>query len=141
MITQQGNKIYGYASVFNVVDQQGDIILPGAFIDSIEQFEGGKKIILLWQHQYDQPVGVVDQMIEDAYGLYIQASITQSTQSGKEAFELIKHEVINGFSIGYEVNQVEYSDYNTTRYINNINLIEISLVTFPANQEAVITGY
>jgi len=141
MITQHGNKIYGYASVFDVVDQQGDLILPGAFKDSIEQFNSGKKLVLLWQHHYDQPVGVVNELLEDEYGLYVQATITPSTQLAQEAFELIKHQVINGFSIGYEVIESVQSYSSLVRYLNNINLFEISLVTFPANQEAVITGF
>jgi HK97 family phage prohead protease len=60
MISQLGNKIYGYASVFDIVDQHNDIIAKGSFAKSIELFYQGKRIVLLWQHQFDQPIGVID---------------------------------------------------------------------------------
>ena len=60
----------GYASVFDVVDYAGDVILPGAFIEN--QVKGIK---LLWQHNHQNPIGIIDKAYEDEKGLYSQANI------------------------------------------------------------------
>lgn len=141
MITQQGNKIYGYASVFNVVDQDNDIILQEAFAKSIEEFDAGRKVPFLWQHKIDQPIGVIDKLEADNYGLYMSASVLGSVQQASEAFELIKSGAINGLSIGYHPLEYHYAENAKYRYISAINLLEISLVTFPANGEAIVTRF
>lgn len=140
MITQHGNKIYGYASVFGIVDKHNDIISAGAFKKSIAYFEKGRKIALLWQHKFDNPIGVINLLVEDEYGLYVEATISNSTQQGREAYELIKSGVINGLSVGYQLVDYHYKENVKYRHITDLDLIEISLVTFPANNYAVITN-
>lgn len=132
--------IHGYASVFNVIDQHNDIVLPGAFTESVERFHSGKIIPILWQHMEDKPIGVVEKIEEDEYGLYISARILNSVKYGREALELIKGKIICGFSIGYSVinNRIDYE--TDTRNIHKIDLWEISVVTFPANEETLITS-
>jgi hypothetical protein len=132
--------IHGYASVFNIIDQHNDIVLPGAFAESVERFHSGKTIPILWQHMEDKPIGVVEKIDEDEYGLYISARILNSIKYGNEALELIRAQIICGFSIGYSVinNQIDYE--TDTRIISKIDLWEISIVTFPANEETLITS-
>lgn len=132
--------VSGYASVFGVKDNHGDIVQKGAFKESIEQFKVGKSIPILWQHKQDHPIGSIDHMEEDEYGLYISAKILTSIPTGNEAWQLIKSQVICGFSIGYVASN-EFLDFELdARVLNKIDLWEVSVVTFPANEETLITA-
>ena len=123
----------GYASVFNVVDKQKDIILPGAFSSIIKESHREK---LLWQHNSTEPIGNIINMAEDHIGLHITANLLLDLQKGKEAYLMIKNGIINALSIGYQA-----IDYNTDfktgiRTLKKISLWEVSLVTFPANTQS-----
>lgn len=132
--------VSGYASVFGIKDKHGDIVQKGAFEESIRQLHLGKSIPILWQHRQDKPIGSIEHMEEDEYGLYISARILTSIPSGNEAWQLIKSQVVCGFSIGF-VASGEYLDYSSdTRILNKIDLWEVSIVTFPANEETLITA-
>jgi len=136
----EGSMIYGYASVFGVKDSHGDIVQRGAFRDSVAQFNIGKSIPILWQHKQDKPIGSIEHMEEDEYGLYISARILISIPSGNEAWQLIKSQVICGFSIGFVVSD-EFLDFESdSRFLNAIDLWEVRGVTFPANEETLITA-
>ena len=132
--------ISGYASVFDVVDNHMDVVQRGAFSKVIERFNNGLQIPVLWQHQVEHPVGTIESMIEDDYGLYIRANILTSTLKGLESYNLVKSEVVCNLSIGY--NPVKhYMDYDrNARVLEEIDLWEISLVTFPANNQSCITA-
>jgi uncharacterized protein len=137
----QDNYVSGYASVFDIQDSQRDIIKKGAFSQVVENFSQGKPIPLLWQHMSDKPIGVIEKIEEDNYGLYIVAKITPNIRCGMEALELIKSRVICSFSIGYTPTE-HFIDYDRDiRIIKTIDLWEISLVTFPANQYSNITSF
>lgn len=121
----------GYASVFNHTDSYNDVILPGAFSESLD-----KEIKLLWQHDHKQPIGRVIHMQEDVNGLFIKFELLLNLQNAKEANELIKEAIIDSLSIGYIVK--DYFDHDGIRYIKKVDLLEISVVTFPANDKAKI---
>ena len=126
----------GYASVFNVVDKQNHIILPGAFSSAVKNFH---KVKLLWQHNSAEPIGNITSMVENNIGLYITANLLLDLQKGKEAYLMIKNGIINALSIGYTVID-DYIDVRTgIRILKKISLWEISLVTFPANTHSKIT--
>lgn len=127
----------GYASVFNVEDNHNDIILSGAFGDSLLKKHAGKDIKLLWQHQADEPIGVFTKVVEDEHGLFVEGKLLLEIERAREAYSLIKSGALKGLSIGFIVKQYEYDD-NGTRLILEADLWEISLVTFPANEEAQI---
>ena len=126
----------GYASVFGVLDSQKDIILEGAFKNAIVNND----IKLLWQHKVDSPIGNILSLEEDSYGLFVEAKLLLDIEKGKEAYSLLKSGSINSMSIGYKINDVEYDDFTGVRFIKDVDLFEISLVTFPANQDAVVTS-
>jgi uncharacterized protein len=127
----------GYASVFNVVDNQRDIILPGAFTCTLN----GRlsEIKLLWQHQQDEPIGLFDRIFEDRHGLYVEGRLLLTLQRAQEALALLKEGVINGLSIGYSPTRYKMDEKNGVRLLTEVELWEISLVTFPANSQANIT--
>lgn len=126
----------GYASVFNIIDSYNDIILPQAFKNSLNN---NKEVKMLWQHQQDKPIGYFTTIKEDSIGLYVEGQILLDLQQGLEAYKLIKNRGVNGLSIGYCVKQAEYDSKNNTRIIKEIDLFEISIVTFPANKYSNIT--
>ena len=127
----------GYASIFNVIDDTQDMIMPGAFKDTLQ----AQKVKLLWQHEHTRPIGKILDMYEDNNGLYIKAQLILDIQQGQEAYSLLKSDVINGLSIGYVPLAHKIDNKRGIRKITKVELWEISLVTFPANRLAMVTNY
>ena len=122
--------ISGYASVFNIVDSQNDIVQKGAFEDTKPE-----NIKLLWQHDTLKPIGIIKSLYEDDYGLKIEAEINNRILLGKETTELVRQKAIDGLSIGFCAKDFEY-DNQGVRLLKKVDLMEISVVTFPANRNA-----
>ena len=127
--------ISGYASTYDL-DQGGDIIVRGAFQKTLET--GASRVKVLWQHDSKMPIGRPNRMTEDENGLYVESYIAK-TRQGDEALELAREGIIDSMSIGYMVNDSEYKD-DGIRLIKELTLMEYSLVTWPMNESAVITG-
>ena len=131
----------GYASTFGNVDEVGDIIEAGAFKKSIKERgpKGSNQIKVLWQH--DQPLGIPLEMYEDEKGLYVEGKVSK-TRLGDEALELMKDGVVDKMSIGFSIPKckMEWDDKTGVRMIKEVKLFEFSPVTFPANEQASITG-
>lgn len=129
----------GYASVFNVRDSYGDIIKPHAFQTSLQR---KSNLALLWQHQAHEPIGIINQLYEDRIGLVIQGQLLLNLAKAQEAYTLLAHKVISGLSIGFRILQAhQQTQPITARIITEIELIEISVVTFPANPYAKILDF
>ena len=124
--------IAGYASVFNIVDQHNDLIKPGAFKSLDKQ-----KIKFLWQHKAEEPIGVIEEIMENEHGLYFKAQLLLDLPQAKSAYNLIKAKAISGVSIGFQ--SAKTHQEGEVRVIESVDLWEISLVTFPANRRANIT--
>lgn len=127
----------GYASVFGNEDLWGDIVVAGAFSKSIAE----KKPAMLWQHNSDEPIGVWVVLAEDEKGLYVEGQLLiNGVARAKEAYELLVAKAISGMSIGYVPVVWEWQkkedSRNEIRLLKEVDLWEISLVTFPANTEA-----
>lgn len=139
---QEDGTFEGYASMFKGgPDDGGDVVLPGAFIDSISKGgRNGNGVPMLWQHKSDQIPGIWTQIVEDGKGLYVKGQLALNTQLGREAYELLKLGAIKGMSIGYDAIEADYNRMKTIRYLKKVNLWEISLVTFPMNTRARITN-
>jgi len=123
--------IEGYGSVFDVVDQGGDIIAPGAFKQSLNS---GRKVKMLYQHDASAVVGVWNKMEEDGKGLRVEGKLLTSVKAGAEAYEYVKAGAIDGLSIGFRT--IKSMDRNGKRVIMQAELWEVSLVTFPMNEMA-----
>ena len=132
----------GYASTFGGIDAYDDTIEPGAFTETIAQ----KTPALLWQHNSGDVIGVIDELREDGYGLYMKAHLlVEDISKAKEAHILLKAKALSGLSIGYV--PVEYwyekndkARWGEVRHLKKIDLWEISIVTFPADSGAGVTG-
>lgn len=127
--------IEGYASTFGNKDFVDDIVMPGAFKKTIQ--ERGNQVKVLWQHM--DPIGKAIHMEEDSKGLYVEAYISNTTL-GNDALALAQDGVIDKLSIGYEVIKDDYDAGQKARLLKELKLHEFSMVTFPANDQAAITG-
>ena len=127
----------GYASIFGNKDLGNDVIEKGAFMRSLRR-KGAKKIKMLYQHDTKEPIGVFDKVTEDQNGLYVKGRLAMGTQKGKEVYELMKMGAIDGLSVGYRVDSKgqSYDDKRKYRVLKEVDLMEISAVTFPMNPRA-----
>ncbi len=127
----------GYASVFGMVDAQRDVVHRGAFRQSLKTRPG--PLQLLWQHQWHEPIGIIDRIFEDARGLYVEGRLLMEVARAREALALLKSGVIRGLSIGYTVKSFRRNPDSGVRELLEIDLWEVSLVTMPANASAQVT--
>ena len=130
----------GYASTFGNEDSYGDIVMPGAFKKSLDARSArGQKLKMLWNHKRDEPIGVYTKASEDAHGLYVAGEFTPGIRRADEVRASMLHGAIDSMSIGGYVNVETYDKQNNKNYLNEIDLEEVSPVTFPANKQAQIT--
>ncbi|MFY9952382.1 HK97 family phage prohead protease [Bradyrhizobium sp.] len=143
--------IFGYGSVFGNVDSYGDVVAPGAFAKTILDSKTGVTSwpAMLLQHggqsaDDKMPGGIWTSMDEDDRGLRLQGKLA-NTKRGRNAYALLKMKprpALDGLSIGYRCTHYELHgrDSPARRTIKAVDLVEVSLVTFPANTRARITG-
>ncbi len=131
----------GYASVFGELDQQNEIVAAGAFLRTLEKWRRqGRTPALLWMHDPTQPIGIWQTIREDQNGLFVEGKLALRTQKGAEAYELLKMGALTGLSIGYRVVTSSIDAVRKARVLTSVDLFEISLVTFPANEAARVNG-
>lgn len=125
----------GYGSVFGNVDSYREIVAPGAFAKSLEEIKAsGAPLPALWQHNPDQPIGGYDTLAEDDHGLLVEGFLmSKEIPLAAEAHALLKRRVVRGMSIGYYVRADSYDEKTGIRTLTELDLREISIVTFPAN--------
>lgn len=138
-------QIEGYASVFDVADAYGDVVVAGAFKDTLKEWKkrGGMRPKMLLQHDSSNlPIGVWDDMEEDDKGLYVKGTIATRTAKGGEVYELLKLGAIDSLSIGYipEDSAPGRGENAGKRLLKKIALFEVSLVNFPANAKAKVVS-
>jgi HK97 family phage prohead protease len=132
--------IEGYGSVFGVRDAYSDIVAAGSFNSSLAAHKAeGSMPAMLWQHNSDEPIGVWTDMVEDEKGLLIRGRLALETVRGREAHALMKMGALNGLSIGFYSKSWQYDRETDVRTLTEVDLWEVSLVTFPANGKARVT--
>jgi hypothetical protein len=127
----------GYASVFDVVDLGFDVVAPGAFSKSLGS---GRKVKMLWQHNQNDPIGVWDEVREDERGLYVKGRLLKEVNKGREAMALMRAGAIDSMSIGYRTVEAAPEAGGRVRRLKEVDLFEISIVTFPMLPDAKITA-
>jgi HK97 family phage prohead protease len=131
----------GYASVFGVQDSDGDVIMKGAFKNTIvKSKETGRMPKMLLQHDIRNLVGKYTDIQEDENGLFVKGRIIMETQQGRETFALLKEGILDAMSVGFNIPPGGAFGMNHGLMIEEVDLMEISLVTFGANPEAMITS-
>jgi HK97 family phage prohead protease len=130
----------GYGSVFGTLDSYADTVKRGAFKRSLREWKGkGRMPAMLWQHNPDEPVGVWTEMAEDETGLVVKGKLL-STGRGPQAYEALKEGALSGLSIGFVTRKSQIDDESGVRTLTDVDLWEVSLVTFPANDPARVTS-
>ncbi|MQU72348.1 HK97 family phage prohead protease [Sinorhizobium meliloti] len=125
----------GYGSVFGNVDSYGEKVMPGAFVASLAKHRReGSTILMLWQHNPDEPIGVWEDLAEDSKGLWGKGRLIMEVQKARETHALMKAKAIGGLSIGYR--EVKVTPDGNVRNLEELDLREISPVSFPANRRA-----
>lgn len=132
----------GYGSVFGNKDSHDDIVVAGAFAKTLNDWkEKGRLPALLWQHNMQEPIGVYTEMKEDENGLYVKGKLlVDDDPLAKRAHAHMKAGSLGGLSIGYRLNDWDYDQEKEAWLLKDIDLWEVSLVTFPSNDEARISN-
>ena len=132
----EGRVIEGYASVFGKLDQGGDVVEPGAYGKALAELKArGGSVKMLWQHDPAEPIGVWDEVREDARGLYVKGRLLTDVARAREAAALVAAGAIDGLSIGYRTLKASKDDRGRRR-LSELELWEVSLVTFPMLPDA-----
>jgi uncharacterized protein len=124
----------GMAAVFSNVDLGNDVIDPGAFTRTLS---AGKKFPVLWQHQSDNPIGSCT-ATETRDGLQVVGKLELEDPTAQKAYTFMKAGITKGLSIGYDTIDATY--VGDVRHLTEIRLWEASIVTFPMNESAQVTG-
>jgi HK97 family phage prohead protease len=130
----------GYASVYGEIDSYRDVVVAGAFNKSLDNRyrAKGRNIPMLWQHNMHMPIGIypISNIKEDDVGFYVRGECNMEVQQGQECHALMKQGALSGLSIGYTTELDEWDEAGKTRILKEVDLWEISPVTFPAGDSA-----
>jgi len=139
--TKDDGTFEGYASVFGNTDAYRDVVMPGAFAQSLADWKAQDAMPpVLWQHRSDQPIGFTTSIAEDGKGLAVTGQLlVKDVQQAREAFAFAKAKVVRGLSIGYDPVEEEYDGKTNVNRVIKVDLWEYSFATFPGNTEATIT--
>ena len=129
----------GYASVFERLDESGDIVLPGAFRKSLVK-RGRERVRMLFQHDPKEPVGTWETIAEDGFGLWVEGRLTGGVPRADALRRLIERRAVDGLSIGFRTVKASREAGTGHRRLSEIDLWEISIVTFPMMDAARIQG-
>lgn len=122
--------VEGYASLFGEVDQARDMVMPGAFTQTL-QHRGLRRIPMLFQHDPSEPVGIWLELREDWRGLWAKGRLIPEVARGRELLALVREGAIDGLSIGYRTVRGRIDPKTRIRKLYQVDLWEVSIVTFP----------
>lgn len=129
----------GYASLFGEVDLGNDLVMPGAFRDSLTR-RGTLGVKLLFQHDPNEPLGVWLELSEDAKGLFARGRLMPEVTRAREVLSLMCAGALDGLSIGFRTTRGRTDPKSGVRRLDTIDLWEISIVTFPMLPEARVSA-
>lgn len=145
MVNTDSRTIKGYAAVFGNKDSDCDILIKGAFAKSINErgpaSTSNRKVIMLWQHDMDEPLGRITTLKEDDYGLYFEAELDKIPEADR-TLEQLKSGTLNQFSIGYRYvwDKMEYDADADAYVVKEVELFEISVVSIGCNEMTYFLG-
>ena len=137
--TDEAGEFEGYASLFNREDLGHDVVLPGAFKHSLVT-RGAHGVRMLFQHDPAEPIGVWDELREDGRGLYAKGRLLPDVKRSQEVLSLMRAGAVDGLSIGFRTTRAQRDNKTGIRRIAQIDLWEISIVTFPMLPDARISA-
>ncbi|WP_053239553.1 HK97 family phage prohead protease [Pleomorphomonas koreensis] len=125
-----GDVFSGYASLFNVADLSGDVLLPGAFRASLAR-RGAAGVKMLYQHDPARPIGRWLQIAEDSRGLRVTGLLHTEVAAAREVRSLVDAGILDGLSIGFRTVRARSDAAAGIRRVAEVDLWEVSVVTFP----------
>lgn len=128
----------GYGAIFGNEDRGGDTIMRGAFAASLANINLAR-IKLLYHHQAYEPLGHFLEVREDEKGLFVRGKLELEVQKAREVHALMKVGALDSMSIGYKTIRSERDEEKWTRKLLEIELWEVSIVTFPMNDAALVS--
>jgi HK97 family phage prohead protease len=120
----------GYASLFGVSDLGKDVVMAGAFRDSLKKRDA-KAVRLLWQHDPGTPIGRWLSIEEDRRGLRVRGKLNLAVERARDIHALMREGAVDGLSIGFRVERARAERPTGLRRLEKLDLWEISVVTFP----------
>ena len=122
--------VEGYASLFGEIDQARDMVMPGAFAQTLK-LRGLRRIPMLFQHDPAEPVGVWLELREDHRGLFARGRLIPEVARARELYALVDSGAVDGLSIGFRTVKGRVDPKSRIRKLDQVELWEISIVTFP----------
>jgi HK97 family phage prohead protease len=139
-LTDLGNDEFeGYASLFGKADGAGDVVAPGAFAASLRR-RPASQVRMLYQHSALEPLGVWETIREDARGLYVRGRLVLDVRRARDVRALIAEGALDGLSIGFRTVRARRDPASGRRILTEIDLWEISVVTFPLLSGSAVTA-
>ena len=129
----------GYASLFGALDGAGDVVAPGAFAASLRR-RGPFGVRMLYQHFAHEPIGVWDEIREDAKGLCVRGHLVPEVERARDVAALLREGALGGLSIGFKTVRARKDSASGMRTLVQVDLWEISIVTFPLLEAANVTA-
>lgn len=134
--TSKGLKIAGYANTTDK-DRVGDVVTAQAWAKGVDNYR--KNPVLLYQHKHDQPIGKVDKVTVDKKGIYVEGNVSDAAEKLHGVQTLIKDGALKSFSVGFRVKDGKYDPHSDSMTITDVELLEISVVSVPANQNSLFS--
>src|SRR6476659_5095604 len=122
--------VEGYASLFGEIDQARDMVMRGAFANTLSA-RGIRRVPMLFQHDPSEPVGIWLELREDHRGLFARGRLIPEVARGRELLSLLRAGAIDGLSIGFRTSKARIDPKTRIRRLLAVDLWEISIVTFP----------
>jgi len=129
-------KIAGYANTITK-DRAGDIVTAEAWAKGVENYR--RNPVLLYQHKHDAPIGRVDKITVDKKGIFVEAAVSEAAERNQGIQTLIKDGALKSFSVGFKVKDGKYNREDDTMMITDVELMEISVVSVPCNQDSLFS--
>jgi HK97 family phage prohead protease/HK97 family phage major capsid protein len=129
-------KIAGYANTI-AKDRTGDVVTAEAWAKGVENYR--KNPVMLYQHKHDAPIGRVDKIVVDKKGIYVEGTVSEAAERNYGIQTLIKDGALKSFSVGFRVKDAKYNRTDDSMLITDVELLEISVVSVPANQESLFS--
>lgn len=144
-VNSESRTISGYAAIWGNIDKSGDMLIKGCCAKSIQdrgpESSANDKIIFLWMHNMNEPIGRLTVLREDDRGLYFEA-IIDDVERGNQALTQLESRTLNQFSIGYSYvwEKCEWDNEKDCFIVKEIILYEISVVSIGCNGETEYLG-
>ena len=129
-------KIAGYANTITK-DRAGDVVTAEAWAKGVENYR--RNPVLLYQHKHDAPIGRVDKITVDKKGIFVEAAVSEAAERNQGIQTLIKDGALKSFSVGFKVKDGKYNREDDTMMITDVELMEISVVSVPCNQDSLFS--